>query len=118
MRSRKRERARNGQETVSQQAVMVMGNRAADCEQQHASRPCCNHTQAAMAPKSDAERKNTERQNNDKHLRVQVPLVKTGKKGQAGDNKWKNEAMNKAQRRQRDGGTVEPIGRICGILIH
>ena len=80
MRSRKREGTRNTQEPIGPQSVLIMGNGAADREQQHASGSCRDHTHAVMALKSDAESKNAQRQDNDEHLRVQMPLIKSCKK--------------------------------------
>lgn len=95
-----------------------MRDRTANRKQQHACQTSSNDAQIAMASKADAEGNNTQRQDNNEHLRVQVSDVEAGKNRQGGENQWQSQAMNETESRQDDGCTVQPVNRFFRILIH
>ena len=68
--------------------------------------------------KPEAERDDTQGQDDDEHLRVQVALGELGQKWQSGHEQRQSEAVNQAQGRQSDRGAIEPPGRFRHILIH
>ena len=95
-----------------------MGECPADNQQQHSQRASEQDAQIAMAAKPDGQRKRAQRQHDHQNLGMQVPVRVLPKKRQACDEKRQREAVDQTKGRQRDGGTIEPVGRFRRILIH
>ena len=68
-------------------------------------------------PETQPQRDNTQRQDDDEHLLVQVPFSKLRKKRQPRHDQRQRQAVDEAQRRQPNRCAIEPVGRLRHTLI-
>ncbi len=79
MRGSKHQGADNRKGTIRRQAQLGVSHRGAQNQQDHAQNANRDDAKTAVAAKPQPEGKDTERQHNNEHLRVQMPLGEAGK---------------------------------------
>ena len=82
---------------ISCQTEMGMSHGGADGQRHHAGRTGADDSQAAVPPEAEPQRDDTERQDDDQHLQMQVPLGELRKERQARDENRQGQAVNQAQ---------------------
>mgnify|MGYP001813204084 CR=1 FL=1 len=95
-----------------------MGHGGTDHEREHAHNSGEHYFHVAMMAKTEPERDDTQRQYDDEHLHMQVPLRELRQKWQPGHEQRQGEAVNQTQCRQADRRAIEPAGRFRHTLIH
>jgi len=112
------QRTHDCEQSIGREAKVIVRHGSPDRQYQHAHSTRSHNLRIAVVPVAEPERDETERQHNDKHLRMQMPFRKLRKKRQPSHDQRQRQAMNEAQRRQPNRCAVEPVGRLRHTLIH
>ena len=94
-----------------------MGDSCTQREYGHADDARNDNTDAAMMAKPQTQRDDTQRQDHDQHLRVQVARRELREKRQTGDEHRQRQTVNETEGGQANRCAIEPVGRFRHALI-
>lgn len=106
----KNDGTRNREHAVGNDAELLMHNRAPEQQKQHTDAAGNYDPGAFVAAKTESESRCTQRQDDDEHLGVKMPLGKLTQKRCSYDQQRERNAMHYAQARQQNGCSVHHFG--------